>query len=119
MEGMLPLLLRDFAKMTFPSWVAIMLGRLYMATSQVIKTYLDVCSVIHNTYRHDAPLGAWQRETKATVFEAMLKVIVTNNVKDGQENLRIQNPTCYVCVFLLLRNESGYLIFEATQNAIK
>ncbi|KAH8810291.1 hypothetical protein DL96DRAFT_558249 [Flagelloscypha sp. PMI_526] len=77
-------------------WVAIMLGRLRMSTSQVIQMYLQVRSRIHDTYPYNGPVNTWNAESMAADFEDRLKLIVTASVKDVEETFEIQNPTCHV-----------------------
>ncbi|KAH8795185.1 hypothetical protein DL96DRAFT_1269702 [Flagelloscypha sp. PMI_526] len=86
-------------------WVAIMLGRLSMTTSQVIQLYLQVRASIHNSYPFNGPLHTWNTGAMATAFEACLKLIVTTSMKDVEENLQFLNPTCYV-VALAVHEES-------------
>ncbi|KAH8804017.1 hypothetical protein DL96DRAFT_746413 [Flagelloscypha sp. PMI_526] len=78
-------------------WIAIMLGRLGMSTTQVIEIYIQIRKSIHDCYPYDGPVDVWQPDEKASAFEASLQVLVASRVESGvQEMLQVQNPSCYV-----------------------
>ncbi|KAH8800516.1 hypothetical protein DL96DRAFT_1636528 [Flagelloscypha sp. PMI_526] len=78
-------------------WIAIMLGRMCMSTTQVIETYVEIRASIHNTYPYNGPAGNWQPELKASAFEGFLRLMTASRIEGGaQEKLQMENPPCYV-----------------------
>ncbi|KAH8823119.1 hypothetical protein DL96DRAFT_263072 [Flagelloscypha sp. PMI_526] len=88
-------------------WIAIMLGRLGMSTTQTIGSYLQIRSSVHDSYPYDGPLDCWQPDSKAAIFEALLQQLVMNQVdsENAHEMLQIPDPPCYV-VALAMHYES-------------
>ncbi|KAH8827391.1 hypothetical protein DL96DRAFT_1248682 [Flagelloscypha sp. PMI_526] len=79
-------------------WIAIMLGRLQMSTSQVIETYLYIRSSIHNSYPHRGSTSQWNPELQATFFNHLVKMTIMNNTQSrkSDEMLLTLDPACYV-----------------------
>ncbi|KAH8826200.1 hypothetical protein DL96DRAFT_1276434 [Flagelloscypha sp. PMI_526] len=90
-------------------WIAIMLGRLGMSTSQAIKNYLQIRKSVHDSYPYDAPLEEWQATSKASTFEALLQQLVVNQVEseNADEMLQIPNPSCYVLALAMHRESDA------------
>ncbi|KAH8831017.1 hypothetical protein DL96DRAFT_805716 [Flagelloscypha sp. PMI_526] len=88
-------------------WVAIMLGRLGMSTTQAIASYLQIRSSVHDSYPYNGPFDLWKRGSKAAIFEALLQQLVMTQVQNGnaQEMLQVVNPSCRV-VALAMRCEN-------------
>ncbi|KAH8806760.1 hypothetical protein DL96DRAFT_597014 [Flagelloscypha sp. PMI_526] len=79
-------------------WIAIMLGRLQMSTSQVLATYLHIRSSIHNSYPHPSGTLQWNSELQAVFFDHLVKLTIVNNTtsQNSQEMLLTKDPACYV-----------------------
>ncbi|KAH8823090.1 hypothetical protein DL96DRAFT_1683274 [Flagelloscypha sp. PMI_526] len=88
-------------------WIAIMLGRLGMSTTEVIETYLEIRSSIHDTYPYNGPEEHWPRDVKGATFDALLKLLVRNRLESGASQEMIQqNPSCFT-VALAMHGESN------------
>ncbi|KAH8795983.1 hypothetical protein DL96DRAFT_1722400 [Flagelloscypha sp. PMI_526] len=86
-------------------WIAIMLGRLHMSTSQVIRTYLQVRASVHDSYPYNGPVNTWNPDAMSTAFENQLKLIVINRDEGADETFQVQTPSCHV-VALAVHKES-------------
>ncbi|KAH8799210.1 hypothetical protein DL96DRAFT_1824361 [Flagelloscypha sp. PMI_526] len=86
-------------------WIAIMLGRLHMSTSQVIRTYLQVRTSVHDSYPYNGPGNTWNPDAMSTAFENQLKLIVINRDEGADETFQVQTPSCHV-VALAVHKES-------------
>ncbi|KAH8823134.1 hypothetical protein DL96DRAFT_1616776 [Flagelloscypha sp. PMI_526] len=86
-------------------WVAIMLGRMGMSTSQVIDTYCQIRTSVHDSDFNIDTLSDQQKAAKSAVFEQSLRLLVAANTGRAEEQLRIGNPLCYVAA-LAMRAEN-------------
>ncbi|KAH8796794.1 hypothetical protein DL96DRAFT_1721824 [Flagelloscypha sp. PMI_526] len=88
-------------------WIAIMLGRLQMSTSQVIETYLHIRSSVHNSYPHRGSTSQWNPELQATFFNNFVKMTIMNNTRsrNPDEALLTQDPACYVVALAMYRED--------------
>ncbi|KAH8797136.1 hypothetical protein DL96DRAFT_1642775 [Flagelloscypha sp. PMI_526] len=94
-------------------WIAIMLGRLCMSTSQAIEEYLRIRSSIHDLYlsNDSSELWDWDKDSNTSTFEAMLQKLVSNQVESGNahEMLRVpvSGPFCRTVVLAMHRENSA------------
>ncbi|KAH8798050.1 hypothetical protein DL96DRAFT_1477579 [Flagelloscypha sp. PMI_526] len=80
-------------------WIAIMLGRLGMSTTEVIETYLQIRASIHDTYPYNGHPDRWEPDAKGAFFDALLQLLVTSKVESGASQEMIQNnPSCFTLV---------------------
>ncbi|KAH8823086.1 hypothetical protein DL96DRAFT_1616648, partial [Flagelloscypha sp. PMI_526] len=87
-------------------WVAIMLGRLGMSTTEVIETYLRIRTPIHDTYPYNDPQDRWQHNVMGPFFDISLQHLVTSRVESSASQEMIQeNPSCFT-VALAMHGET-------------
>ncbi|KAH8802330.1 hypothetical protein DL96DRAFT_1773938, partial [Flagelloscypha sp. PMI_526] len=88
-------------------WIAIMLGRLGMSTTEVIETYLQIRASIHDTYPFNGCGEPWSRDVKGNFFDALLQLLVTSRVESGASQRMIQkSPSCFTMA-LAMHGESN------------
>ncbi|KAH8826549.1 hypothetical protein DL96DRAFT_1499530, partial [Flagelloscypha sp. PMI_526] len=105
-------------------WIAIMLGRLRMSTTQTIAAYLQIRSSVHHSYPYNGSPDLWHADSKASTFEALLQQLVMSQAESGNphEMLRVQVPdkSCRVVALAMHReNNAPHAAFFRTYVARK
>ncbi|KAH8829847.1 hypothetical protein DL96DRAFT_905596 [Flagelloscypha sp. PMI_526] len=92
-------------------WIAIMLGRLNMSTTQVINTYCRIRESVHDSYPSSSTSVTWDKAAKAEIFEACLKLLVEQRVGTGDSEQMFErpSPSCRVMALAVYReNDAPY-----------